>query len=128
MNWKMLSIFWKSNKSPSCDDISCNVVRKIFWQLVWTLKIFVSSLNGNRYFSRRLKISTGHSDHDARIYKGEDSSDVSNYRPISVLPCSSKILKRIMYNGLSNYLIENDILYSKQLGFQDVHSTDHAML
>ena len=62
------------------------------------------------------------------IYKGEDSRDVSNYRPISVLPCFSKILERIMYNRLYKYLIENNILYSKQFGFQNGHSTDHAVV
>ena len=62
------------------------------------------------------------------IYKGENSSDVSNYIPISVLPCFSKILERIMYNRLYKYLIENNILYSKQFGFQNRHSTDHALV
>ena len=62
------------------------------------------------------------------IYKGESSSDVSNYRPISVLPCFSKILEHIMYNRLYKYLIENNILYSKQFGFQNGHSTDHTVV
>ena len=62
------------------------------------------------------------------IYKGEDSSDVSNYRPISVLPCFSKILESIMYNRLYKSLIENNILCSKQFGFQNGHSTDHAVV
>ena len=66
------------------------------------------------------------------IYKGEGSSDVSNYRPISVLPSFSKILEQITYTKYLNtdnkYLIENDILYSKQFGFQNGHSTDHAVV
>ena len=35
-----------------------------------------------------------------RIYKAGDCSDISNYRPISVLHCFSKILERLMYNHL----------------------------
>ena len=62
------------------------------------------------------------------IYKGKDSSDVSNYRPVSMLPWFSKILERIMYNRLYKYFIENNILYSKQFGFQNGHSTDHAVV
>ena len=61
------------------------------------------------------------------IYKGEDISDVSNYRLISVLPRVSKILECIKYNLFCKYLIENNILYSKQFGFQNVHSTGHAV-
>ena len=33
-----------------------------------------------------------------------------------------------MYNRLYKYLIENDILQSKQFGFQNDHSTDHAVV
>ena len=32
------------------------------------------------------------------IFKKGDKSILSNYRPISVLPCFSKILERIMYS------------------------------
>ena len=59
------------------------------------------------------------------IYKGEDSS---NCRVVSVLQCFSKILERILYNRLYKYLIENNISYSKQFGFQNGHSTDHAVV
>ena len=34
----------------------------------------------------------------------------------------------IMYIRLYKYLIENNILYSKQFGFQNGHSTDHAVV
>ena len=33
-----------------------------------------------------------------------------------------------MYNSLYKYLTENNILYSKQFGFQNGHSTDHAVV
>ena len=62
------------------------------------------------------------------IYKGEDSNDISNYRPISMLPCFSKILELIMYNRLCKYLIKNNILHSKQFSFQNGHSTDHVLV
>ena len=57
-----------------------------------------------------------------------DSADLSNYRPISVLPCFSKILERLMYNQLYKHLSNSKILYPKQFGFQKSHSTDHALL
>ena len=33
-----------------------------------------------------------------------------------------------MYNRLYNFLLENNILYQKQFGFQNAHSTEHAIL
>ena len=52
---------------------------------------------------------------------------ISNYRPVSVRPCFSKILERIMHNRLYSYLVNEKILYSKQFGFQKGHSTDYAI-
>ena len=56
------------------------------------------------------------------IFKKADQLLLSNYRPIFVLPCFSKILGRIMYNRLYTYLAEN-----KQFGFRAGHSTEHAL-
>ena len=62
------------------------------------------------------------------LFKGGDEKDLGNYRPISVLPCFSKILGRIMYNRLYNHLMKNNILYSKQFGFLKGHSMEHAII
>ena len=62
------------------------------------------------------------------IFKSGDNALLTNYRPISVLPCFSKILERIMYNRLYKFLSENNLLYEKQFGFQANHSTDHAII
>ena len=37
-------------------------------------------------------------------FKKGDKSILSKYRPISVNPCFSKILERIMYNRFNTYL------------------------
>ena len=33
-----------------------------------------------------------------------------------------------MYNRLNKFLVENNILYQKQFGFQNAHSGEHAIL
>ena len=62
------------------------------------------------------------------VYKSGAGSSLRNYRPISLLPCFSKMPERIMYTRLYSYLQENKIHYSKQFGFQTGHSTDHAII
>ena len=52
---------------------------------------------------------------------------ISVTRPISLHLCFSKILERIMYNGLYQYLTTEKLLYSKQFGFQTSLSTEHAI-
>ena len=61
------------------------------------------------------------------VFKTGDLKEIINYRPISVLPCFSKILERIMHNRLYSYLVNEKILYSKNFGFQKGHSTEHAI-
>ena len=113
----------KINKSTGHDDISYNIVSKCFGELCTLLKHIFDLSFENGIFPDSLKIAKV-----TPVYKSGDSSSLSNYRPISALPCFYKMLERIMYTQLYNYLQENKILYSKQFGFQTGHSTDHAII
>ncbi|KAK3548453.1 hypothetical protein QTP70_013142 [Hemibagrus guttatus] len=53
-----------------------------------------------------------------------DPSDISNYRPVSLLSFLSKILERIVYNQLSDYLLQNNLHDPNQSGFKAAHSTE----
>ena len=62
------------------------------------------------------------------IYKEYHGFLMTNYRPISVITCPSKLLERIIFNHLFKCLSENSILCKEQFGFQTAHSTEHAIL
>ena len=62
------------------------------------------------------------------LFKKGDNVLMDNYNPISVLPCFTKVLERIIYNRLHSFFSENIILHKKQFGFQKQHSTDHAIV
>ena len=97
-------------------------MKKCFGELCETLKYLFNLSIVKGIFPDDLKIAKA-----TPIYKADNSSHVTNYRPISVLPCFFKILERIMYNRLQKYLKHQNILYDKQFGFQTDHSTDHAI-
>ena len=61
------------------------------------------------------------------LFKGGKNYELGNCRPISVLPCFLENLIKIMCNRLYKYLTDNNILYKKQFGFQEGHSTKHAI-
>jgi len=61
------------------------------------------------------------------VLKSGDATCVASYRPISILPCFSKILEHIMYKRLYHFLDINNIHYNKQFGFKNGHSTDQAI-
>ena len=50
--------------------------------------------------------------------------DLSNYRPISLLPLISKIFGKIVHDQMIDYLAQYNILYKYQSGFRTKHSTD----
>ena len=99
----------KINKISSVDDVSFNIIKNCFGVLCEPLTYLFQISLEKGVFPDDLKIAKV-----TPIYKTGDNSDVSNYRPISVLPCFSKILERLMYNRLYKYLKENNILYEKR--------------
>ena len=62
------------------------------------------------------------------IYKSGDKKEVSNYRPISVLSFYSKILEKIMYEYVVEFMDKNEIIFKNQFGFRKNHSTQHVVI
>ena len=61
------------------------------------------------------------------VYKKGFKLDCSNYRLISLLSIIDRILERLMYNRLYNFLEEKEIIFSLQFGFRQKYSTTHAL-
>ena len=63
------------------------------------------------------------------IYKkGRTLKQPGNYRPISLLSIFDKIIEKLMYKRLSDFLESSNILYEYQIGFRQNHSTSHAVM
>ena len=60
------------------------------------------------------------------LLKKGDKRDISNYRPISLLPVFSKILERVMQTRLLKHLNDYNILSCEQYGFRPGPNTDNA--
>ena len=103
---------------------SFDIINKFFGVLYEPLIYLFQLSFKKRVFSDDLKISKV-----TPIYKaGDSSSDISNYRPIPLLPCFSDLLQRFMYNRFYKYLDENNIFYEKQFGFYSRYSTNEAII
>ncbi len=57
-----------------------------------------------------------------------DPSILSNFRPISKFPFTSKLLKRVVYSQLDSYISMSIFLDTFQSGFRYLHSTETALL
>ena len=62
------------------------------------------------------------------IFKKDNKSLVSNYRPISLLSCIGKVQERIVYMHLYKYLKENRLLTWKNSGFKELDSAINQLL
>ena len=61
-------------------------------------------------FPSRLKYST-----IIPIYKSGEKLDKSNFKPISILICFSKILEKIIYNWIYSHITINNIQYWQRI-------------
>ena len=62
------------------------------------------------------------------IYKANDPSLFTNYRPISLLSNFSKFVEKVMHNRITEFAEQYNILYRCQFGFRKNYSTSHALL
>ena len=62
------------------------------------------------------------------LFKKGEKHKVSNYRPISLISCVGKVLERIVFKYLYNYLNENNLIYKYQSGFLPGHSTVYQLI
>ena len=62
------------------------------------------------------------------VFKFNDQIQLSNYRPIFVLPAFSKILERVIYNRMVHYLENYNILCHQQFGFRKGYFTSMALI
>ena len=111
------------NSSPGWNSISSAVVKNTCHHFVEPLthRFYASLLQG--VFPTVLKKAKV-----IPISQGRDPSQLSNYRPVSVLPCFSKILKRLMYNRFLSFVIKHSLLYKYQFGFRKGYSTNFATI
>ena len=98
----------KTNKCPGHDEINFIVTSSCFGELCKPLQYLFHLSFEKSIFPEELKIAKV-----TPVFKAGDNTELSNYRPISVLPCFSKILECVMYTCLCKYLLDSNILYKK---------------
>ena len=62
------------------------------------------------------------------LLKSDDSSQITNYRPISILSFFSEIFEGIMYNHIVDFMDSNCSIYKYQFGFRQRHSTQQVII
>jgi hypothetical protein len=103
----------KSSNTSGDDSISNSLLKNIISSINLPLAhIFNLSLSSG-VVPTKLKVA-----HVTPVFKAGSKHDFTNYRPISILPSISKILEKIMYTRIFNFISKQNILSSNQFGFR----------
>ncbi len=112
----------KSKKSSGHDSISSQLLKIIKANVTKPIATIINKSICSGSVPDSLKLAKV-----VPIYKSKDSELCTNYRPISLLPCLSKILEKVIHKRLYHFLNTQDIFYPSQYGFRPKHSTINAV-
>ena len=113
----------KNKMSHGHDKIALSIMKGSIDIVAPTLACIINTSLSSGIFPDSLKTARV-----CPVFKSGDRRLFSNYRPISVLSCFSKIFEKIVYKRLTNYLSKNNILTESQYGFRPGHTTSMALL
>ena len=111
------------NSSPGWDDIHAKIVKKTYLHFVTPLTHVCNLSISRGCFPSQLKVAKV-----IPLHKADSTSVYTNYRPVSVLTCFSKVFEILMYDRLISFVIKHSLLYKYQFGFRKDHSTIFAIL
>jgi len=107
------------HKAPGLDQITTLMIRKLPQGGIKAILHLLNTITRLGYWPRSLK--------RARVIMilkpGKDPTDVTSYRPISLLPVLSKILEKLLLSRITKELPPQTRIPSHQFGFRKGHST-----
>ena len=108
--------------SSGYDSVSNKLVKSLKSSLLMPLvSIFNKSMRSGIFPNTMKKAEV------VPLYKYGDRSIVSNYRPISLLLTISKLLEKLVYKRVYNFLTNCNQIYQSQYGFRSNHSCEQAV-
>ena len=112
-----------SNKAAGYDNILMSLIKESIQLISEPLAHIINLSIAHGIVPDQMKIARV-----IPLFKADDQSLFTNYRPVSVLPSFSKFLERIIYNRLNDYLTNLNVLCDEQYGFRKNHSPTLALI
>ena len=112
----------KSKSSSGLDGISNKFIKKIINALLSPLKIIINKSLETGIVPDKMKIAK-----IIPLFKSNNPKLLTNYRPISLLPCISKILEKIVHKRVVNFCDHFNVINVNQFGFRSGTSTIDAI-
>ncbi len=109
--------------SSGFDELSTKLLKSSKLVLLKSITLIVNQMISTGIFPDKLKIAKINP-----IYKKEDETLFTNYRPISLLPAISKIFEKVLFQQIYDYFQEKKLFYKSQYGFRTGHSQEYAAI
>ena len=110
------------SKSSGLQDISSFIIKETFAflvnQVTFMLNLSLRTSTFPEAWKKALVIP---------LPKVGDLTQVSNYRPISLLPLPGKLLEKLIHKQFTDFIENNSLLSKFQHGFRKQHSTIHSI-
>ena len=113
----------KSTKSCGTDNIDSYVIKLAKHELVPVITHIINLSIQLKKFPSLWKCAKV-----VPLHKKDEVTLPKNYRPVALLPITSKLLERAIFSQLAEYLEDNDILHPSHHGFRTKHNTSTALL
>ncbi|XP_044766826.1 uncharacterized protein LOC123322842 [Coccinella septempunctata] len=113
----------KNKQTRDFYGISVALLKQIVPHMKQPLCKIINDCFEQETFSQELKVAV-----ITPIPKGGPTEELSNYRPISVLPAFSKLFELLLKERLVCFLESNNLVHESQHGFRRSKSTVSAML
>ena len=109
----------KADKACGPDKVAPKLLKKAGHTFIPSLlSLFTSSASRNSVPEqwKRANVSS--------LYKKDDETDKSNYRPISLLCVPGKLMETCVASAITTHLIEHDLSHNHQWAYKKGHSTE----
>lgn len=112
----------KNKKSPGCDEITAECLKEIANEIATPLCYLINNIIYKGVYPSCYKLSIV-----IPLHKKGRKTEVSNYRPISLIPNFAKIFEKILKTRITSYLNKYNLISEHQFGFRDGRSTQDAI-
>ena len=111
------------NKAHGHDNIPVRVLKICDSSISLPLRIIYMNCIKKGYFPKQWKKANV-----IPIFKKNKRNEISNYRPVSLLPICGKILEKVIYDNLYVYIFSNNFISDEQSGYRRKDSTVKQLL
>ena len=111
-----------SKRSSGSDNISNILLKELSTCVGQPLSILINTSLTEGTFPDLMKLAEV-----VPLYKGKARDQETNYRPISLLTTMSKVMEKVVYKGVYDFLMTTGQISDTQYGFRPKHSCDHAV-